>query len=73
MRYSCDFETTSGDEWLLRDKGNARIWAWCSCCVNKNPKKFNYGTTLNSFFQWCFKSSKTLYFHNLAYDGEYIK
>ena len=72
MRYSCDFETTSGDSWLERDKGQARIWAWCSCCVNKNPKKFNFGTTLNSFFQWCFKSSKTLYFHNLAYDGEYI-
>jgi len=72
MRYSCDFETTSGDEWLSRDNGCARIWAWCSCCVNKNPKKFNFGTTINSFFQWCFKSSKTLYFHNLAYDGEYI-
>lgn len=72
MRYSCDFETTSGDEWLQRDNNHARIWAWCSCCVNKNPKKFNFGTTLNSFFQWCFSSSKTLYFHNLAYDGEYI-
>ena len=72
MRYMCDFETTAGDEWLIRDNNVARIWAWCSCCISKNPKKFNYGTTLNSFFQWCFKSNKTLYFHNLAYDGEYI-
>ena len=71
MKYMCDFETTSGDEWLLKD-GYARVWAFCCCTIAENPCVTKMGNNIDDFMKWLLKGSKVVYFHNLAYDGEYI-
>lgn len=59
--YACDFETNE----------NAEVWAWGGSLVdNVNVK--GYGTSIESFFNWCSVCEKKLYFHNLAFDGQFI-
>ena len=70
-KYMCDFETTSGDEWLRRD-GFARVWAYCCCTISQSPSVVKIGNNLDDFMKWLLKGGKVVYFHNLAYDGEYI-
>lgn len=67
----CDFETTSGDEWLMRD-GYARVWAFCCCTIAEMPCITKMGNNIDDFMKWMLRGAKTIYFHNLAYDGEYI-
>lgn len=62
--WSCDFETTT-------DPNDCRVWAWGASNVNNTENKF-YGNSMRSFIEWCKERSRKLYFHNLAFDGEFI-
>ena len=62
--WSCDFETTT-------DPNDCRVWAWGASNVFDVEKKF-YGNTMQSFIDWISNQNKKLYFHNLAFDGEFI-
>lgn len=63
-----DFETTidvkEGGDW-------ARVWAWCVMEIG-NPDNEFHGTDIASFIDFTAENGGTYYFHNLAYDGEYI-
>ena len=63
MIYSCDFETTT-------DLNDCRVWAWCAIEINTETEY--YGNSIESFIEWCKSSKKTLYFHNLKFDGHFI-
>lgn len=63
MIYSCDFETTT-------DINDCRVWAWCAIEINTEAEY--YGNSIESFIEWCKASKKTLYFHNLKFDGEFL-
>lgn len=63
-QWSCDFETTT-------DPADARVWAWVAINIADTEKRF-YGNSIESFIEWCSTRSKTLYFHNLKFDGSYI-
>lgn len=59
--YACDFETNE----------NAEVWAWGASLIDDINKK-KYGTNIESFLEWCSTCDKKLYFHNLAFDGQFI-
>lgn len=62
--YAADFETTT-------DVNDCRVWAYALCNIETN--EFIYGNSLDEFIEWCKEgSNKTLYFHNLSFDGEFI-
>src|SRR5699024_7342864 len=63
-QWSCDFETTT-------DPADARVWAWVAINIADTEKRF-YGNSIESFIEWCSTRSKTIYFHNLKFDGSYI-
>lgn len=64
-RYCSDFETTT-------DENDCRVWAWGVCEVG-NPDFFQYGNTIDSFFDFLKRSiNSTFYFHNLKFDGEFL-
>lgn len=64
-KYCSDFETTT-------DENDCRVWAWGVCEVG-NPDFFQYGNTINSFFDFMKRSNNsTFYFHNLKFDGEFL-
>ena len=71
MRYVCDFETTSGEKWLERD-GYVRVWSYACCTIADEPKVTQLGNNIDDFMKWLLRGNKVVYFHNLAYDGEYI-
>lgn len=60
--YTVDFETT-----VYAD--DCRVWAWGKYGVHDGS--FEYGNTIEGFVNTCF-SGDTYYFHNLAFDGEFI-
>jgi hypothetical protein len=62
--YVADFETTV-------EKDNTRVWAWGVCEIG-NVENFIFGTTIDSFMDWCKDENKEIYFHNLKFDGEFI-
>ena len=62
--WSCDFETTT-------DPNDCRVWAWGASNVFDIETK-HYGNTMQSFIDWISNKNKKLYFHNLAFDGEFI-
>lgn len=65
MLLSADFETTTNEH-------DCRVWAWAVCEIG-NPDYFNYGNTIETFFEFMEKSNNsTFYFHNLKFDGEFI-
>lgn len=59
---ACDFETTT-------DEKDCRVWAWGA--VDLETGVFSYGNSIETFFEYAIKQRK-LYFHNLAFDGEFI-
>ena len=64
-RYIADFETTT-------DENDCRVWGWGVYSIGKDKVKI--GTNIDSFFRVFFslpKASK-IYFHNLAFDGEFM-
>lgn len=63
--YAADFETTT-------DINDCRVWAYSLCNV-ENPSEFIYGNSIDGFIDWCKeKENKTLYFHNLRWDAEFL-
>lgn len=63
--YAADFETTT-------DINDCRVWAYSLCNV-EDPSEFIYGNSIEGFIDWCKeKENRTLYFHNLRFDSEYI-
>ena len=62
--WACDFETTTDPE-------DCRVWAWGASFVSDSSIKF-YGNDMEGFIDWCKEKSRKLYFHNLAFDGEFI-
>ena len=65
--WTADFETTS-------DNNGARVWAFSVSNI-ENPEIFQYGTSMEEFFEWIElhdKENLKMYFHNLKYDGFYI-
>lgn len=64
MDYAADFETTT-------DVNDCRVWAWCVCEID-NPDALEYGTDITSFMDFCKNRGGTYYFHNAAFDCEFI-
>lgn len=64
MEYSADFETTT-------DPADCRVWAWCVCEIG-NPDALHYGVELDAFMEFCKEHGGTYYFHNAAFDCEFI-
>lgn len=64
MEYSADFETTT-------DPADCRVWAWCVCEIG-NPDALHYGVELDTFMEFCREHGGTYYFHNAAFDCEFI-
>lgn len=64
MDYSADFETTT-------DPNDCRVWAWCVCEIG-NPDALTYGNDIKTFIEFCEKNGGTYYFHNAAFDCEFI-
>lgn len=64
MKYTADFETTTNPD-------DCRVWAWAVCSID--TLKVYIGTDIESFITHIFSlKSPTIYFHNLAFDGEFI-
>lgn len=61
--YSADFETTT-------DVNDCRVWAWG--LENINTNEFEYGNTIETFFERIKNKRIDIYFHNLKFDGEFI-
>ena len=62
--WTADFETTT-------DVNDCRVWAFSVCNI-ENPQIFQYGKSMDEFFEWIDlhdKENLKLYFHNLKYDG----
>jgi hypothetical protein len=62
--YVADFETTT-------DPDDCRVWAWAVCEVGQ-PLCSCYGNSIESFMDFVKSNPDTYYFHNLAFDGEFI-
>lgn len=65
-KWACDFETTT-------DKDDCRIWLFG--CYSLETEEFKWGTDIYHFINWSTSDSKhpkICYFHNLAFDSEFI-
>jgi hypothetical protein len=72
MYYIADFETTVPDiDDDTIENIETRVWSWGICELN-SPSSFMYGTDIHTFIEWCSKVSRTVYFHNLKFDGKFI-
>lgn len=83
--YVADFETTvpKPREYEVNADGDSlidvpevdehtRVWAYGWCEVG-DVDNFGYGNNIEDFFAWCKKGkNKTIYFHNLKFDGEFL-
>ena len=67
--YVADFETTSYKYYL--EHGYTKVWLWAIC--NQDAEIYERGSTIDEFITTCRKlSGKTIYFHNLKFDGSFI-
>lgn len=64
MEYVADFETTT-------DVNDCRVWAWCTCEID-NIEALNFGIDIQSFLDFARRHGGTYYFHNAAFDCEFI-
>lgn len=64
MQYVADFETTTNIE-------DCRVWAWAACEV-ENSDRIEFGNSVETFIEFCTNHSGTYYFHNAAFDCEFI-
>lgn len=64
MEYMADFETTTDIE-------DCRVWAWAICEID-NPTNIWYGNRIESFLEFCEFHGGVYYFHNAAFDCEFI-
>lgn len=69
-----DFETSWTSE--SPDKPQSTwVWAWGCCSIStENGNEVSLGNSMSSFIQYLVdnKSIKTVYFHNLKFDGSFI-
>lgn len=65
-KWTADFETTT-------DEDDCRVWAFSACEIG-NVENFEYGISIDSFFDWCFEkgTSMKIWFHNLKFDGVFL-
>ena len=67
--YVADFETTSYKFYL--ETGFTRVWLYAIC--DKDANIVNIGYSIEDFISYLRKLvGKTIYFHNLKFDGEFI-
>lgn len=67
--FVADFETTSYNYYL--QNGYTKVWLWAMCDSDANMVEI--GDDIESFFSLLRKMyGKTIYFHNLKFDGEFI-
>lgn len=74
--WMCDFETTTINTHFFKSNNQTRVWlAYAKCFGNDFENQEILTIDINSFFEefWNKKQSATLFFHNLTFDGEYIK
>lgn len=64
LQYVADFETTT-------DLNDCRVWAWAVCEVGFT-ELVGLGNDIDSFIKFCIENNGVYYFHNLAFDGEFI-
>ena len=64
MSWAADFET-------VNDPDDCRVWAWCVSEVGRS-ENLHYGTDMPSFIEFCKTHPDTYYFHNAAFDCEFI-
>lgn len=64
-KYVADFETAT---WL---KDESYVWAWALCNI-ENVEEIKIGNTIESFLEEIEKENCKIWFHNLAFDGEFI-
>ena len=65
--WTADFETTT-------DVNDCRVWAYSVCNI-ENYDIFNYGTSIEDFFDWIQAHDKhnlKIWYHNLKFDGFYL-
>ena len=68
--YVADFETTS--ERYYNEYGYTKVWLWAICDNEDNI--VSHGETIEEFITYCRSklNGKTIYFHNLKFDGSFI-
>lgn len=67
--YVADFETTSYS--YYKENGYTKVWLWAIC--DSNADITAYGEDIDTFIKFIRKLyGKTIYFHNLKFDGEFI-
>lgn len=64
MSWAADFETVNSPD-------DCRVWAWCVSEVGRS-ENLHYGTDMPSFIEFCKAHPDTYYFHNAAFDCEFI-
>ncbi len=64
LKLAADFETTT-------DPADVRVWASCAVDIDTAQTAF-IGNDIDSFFDYLKTKNTTVYFHNLAFDGEFI-
>lgn len=64
-KYVADFETAT---WL---EDETYVWAWALCNI-ENVEEIKIGNTIESFLEEIEKENCKIWFHNLAFDGEFI-
>lgn len=62
--WAADFETTT-------DVNDCRVWAWAVCNID-DPSELHYGTSISTFMLFMYEHNGVYYFHNLAFDGEFV-
>lgn len=62
--FVADFETTT-------DENDCRVWAWAVCDIN-NVDNVVYDNSIESFCRECSHHYEVVFFHNLAFDGQFI-
>lgn len=77
--YACDFETTTINTNFYKETGESKVWLAYAKRFDPNNNKFEKDEILtisiDDFFDefWKRRKSATLFFHNLEWDGEFIK
>ena len=68
--YVADFETTS--ERYYNEHGYTKVWLWAIC--DNEDTIVSHGETIEEFIAYCRSklNGKTIYFHNLKFDGSFI-
>ena len=64
MEYVADFETTT-------DVHDCRVWAWCVTLIEDSTQRY-YGNNIESFLQFTYENGGIYWFHNAAFDCEFI-